>query len=186
MSPDNGGPDRPALRILRMRRDDPIACGLMPGTIQRLTAFCQRFDLDTDPGDLAEFCWRLFGAGDPRLGLWVAASADWTLRGHTLAMPEPFETRWKYTLIRQAEVDEKVNARAETHAVMQAVIAWTRDELHLDRIRLVTHRNMAAMARRWGATPYRHIMEIAIDKGKNAPAPESPVVGQGSSHKEES
>ena len=135
----------------------------MPALLDRMSLFCLDMDTETEPQDLVDLVRVLFISGDTRLGLW-AGVLDGTLVGHLLATPEPWGgTKWKYCLIRQAQVDCGIDNRAESKAVFSEVKAWTQ-KLGLSQINMLTHRSEASMARRWGFSPFKVYMKLDLAK----------------------
>ena len=149
--------------IIFCRRDYPISAAYMPYAIDRLMRFCTTYDTDTVPAELAEQAWRLYGAGDPRLGLWIGVEGGHVF-GHLLAQPEPFDRPqgpWQYVLIRQAEVDQHVNAISAAKTCFKQCEAWARS-FGVTRLVMLTHRNEESMTRKWGFQRYKVIMEKKI------------------------
>lgn len=147
-----------------MHRDFAPACAFLPQAIDRLAAFCVKYDTETKPDEIREQVWRMFGCGDYRLGLWVIVKDSKTVIGHLLAQPEPVSLErgpWQYVLIRQAESDKHENTLAATQAAMASVEEWTR-RLGLSRLMLLTHRRDDVMSRKWGFKYYKALMDKVI------------------------
>lgn len=151
--------------VLRVQRDTPISWAWFPFVLARIARFCEKFDTETEPLEMVDLVRNLFCNGDPRLGLWICI-ANQQIIGHTLAMPEPFGSEhWKYCLIREAEVDPGVDVRKETEDVFEDVKRWA-NSIGLSKIMMLTHRNSEAMARRWGFTKYKTVMEMNLDSAR--------------------
>lgn len=147
-----------------LHRDIAFASAILPQTIERMMAFCKKYDTDTKPEEIKEQAWRMFGCGDKRLGLWAMVKDMKTVVGHLMAQPEPWGLEngpWQYVLIRQAEIDKYENTLTQTPVVMASIEQWTRS-LGLSRIVFLTHRKGALMSRRWGFRHYKVIMEKHI------------------------
>jgi hypothetical protein len=152
------------MQWLFMRRDQALCWAYMPQVLQRVTSFLDRYDTDTPKHELWEQVSRMFAAGDRRLGLWIIADPNFNVVAHMLAQPEPvdkFDGPWSYVLIRQTEVDPRIDVRAESREVFAAVQQWTKS-LGVNRMLMLTHRDSAAMARRWGWSEYKTLMEKDI------------------------
>ena len=148
------------MEIYFMDRRNAITSAYMPQAIGRVIRFCERFDTDTKGPDLAHQLWMLYGSGDRRLGLWIVVK-DFVVIGHLLAHPEPIERPggpWDYVLIRQAEADPKIDTRAESVIVFDAVKTWATG-LGVPRLRMLTHRKADLMAKRWGFVEYKTLMQ---------------------------
>lgn len=156
--------------IVVLRRDQPLSWALMPQLLNRLMRFLDSYDTDTPKQELFEQVSRMFAAGDGRLGVWMIVDGSKVV-GHLLAQPEPVgyeQGPWQYVLIRQAEVDPKVDARALTKQVMALVEGWAQ-RLGTTKIYMLTHRNDAAMARRWGFTFFKHLMAKPVGQKSLGP-----------------
>lgn len=152
-----------APEILFVTRLDPIAASYMPLVVDRCLKFCRTYDTHTRLEGLYEQLWQMFGWGDIRLGMWIVVQ-DGKIVGHLFAQPEPIDgprENWQYVLIRQAEVDRKVTI--PTRHVMSLVEQWTQG-LGLNKLVMLTHRNGAAMARRWGFQQQRILMEKVLPR----------------------
>ena len=152
------------IETIRLQRDSAVAWAWMPLALDRIQRFCVEFDTDSLPWEMVEMVRVWFSMGDPRLGLWIAVREGQHLVGHILAHPEPAgASQWRYCLIRQAWVDPGVDLRREATGVFQAVDAWARS-LGLGELLIVTHRNQAAMARRWGFSADKVLMRRRVEK----------------------
>lgn len=147
-----------------VHREIPIASAIMPQVVDRIMAFCNKYDTDTKPDEVKEQVWRLFGCGDMRLGLWAVVKDNKTVVAHLFAQPEPVNVEngpWQYVLIRQAESDKGEDTRAETRVIMDSVEKWTR-RLGVQRLVMLTHRRDDVMSRRWGFKYFKALMEKHI------------------------
>lgn len=146
-----------------MRRDNPITAAFLPYAAVRCGRFCELFDTDTRPLDIMEQIWRMYAAGDTRLGLWIIVHEDQII-GHTMAQPEPIDAigKWSYVLIRQAQVDEHFDTRALVRQSMYEVEEWTKG-LGVNRLVMLTHRNAETMSRRWGFRNVKTLMEKNLE-----------------------
>lgn len=144
-------------QILRMHRDTPMCWNFIPQILDRVYRFCENMDTETYPHDAVDLVRGWFTFADPRLGLWIVHN-DQYIVGHLLATPEPWNAdKWKYCLIRQAEIDQGVDLRHECAPIFSQVEAWTKG-MGLSKIIILTHRNEDAMARKWKFRPYKALM----------------------------
>lgn len=151
--------------LVRFYRDDAVSCGLMPAMIKRIEKFCETYDTDTAPHEQEELVWGLFGRRDPQLGLWGVVNADYDIVGHLLATPEPLiitpipnPAPYRYTLIRQVEVDKGIRVGSIPYQAFREIRQWS-EQLGIHRIIGLTHRNWEPLARRWGLSKYKTLVE---------------------------
>ena len=156
------------IRLHFARRDQASAI-FMPQVVERLKRFCVAYDTDTTPAEIEDHAWRLFGAGDVRLGLWFITRGP-TVVGHLLAQPEPLLNErgpWSYVLIRQAEYDRKIDLRKECRIVHASVMDWTK-ALGAKQTTMITHRNPKAMARLYKYSYYKTVMIRPVEKDEES------------------
>ena len=150
------------MNIFRVHRDDPNVWAWMPSILDRIHAFCVKYDTETSPDDAVNIVRTWFSLNDPRLGLWGGVVDD-RLVAHIFATPEPSSSDvWRYILIRQAEIDEGIDAREESPVAMNWIKDWA-TSLGLKKIEMLTHRSAEAMSRRWGFTPYKSLMLLELE-----------------------
>ena len=149
------------LDVIRMQRDNAEAWRYMPQVLDRLYRFCGEMDTESSAPEVVDLVRAWFAVGDIRLGLWVGVM-DNVCIAHTFATPEPVGMdHWKYVLIRQAKVDPGIDMRDETKQTMLEVIEWTKS-LGLKQVNIVTHRDEAAMLRRWSFKNYKLLMRLDL------------------------
>jgi hypothetical protein len=161
--------------VIRMQRDDERTWALMPVVLDRIRAFCEAFETETLPAEAEEIVRVWFASGDHRLGLWVVVDAAGRAVGHLLAVPEISGDHYKSTLIRQAYIDAGVDLGPVSKLVFDEVAAWSR-QLGIHKVFIVTHREEATLARRWGFTPHKTIMVCHLPERITPPGMPGPRV----------
>lgn len=148
--------------VLRIERDNELAWAWLPSVLRRVHAFCIKMDTETLPQEAEDLVRAWFCIGDKRMCLYVILDQVKGLVGHMFATVEPAHLdHWRYVLIRQAEVDKKIDVRAETRQISAHLDDWARS-FGLDRIVMLTHRNEQVVAKRWGYVPYKTLMYRTI------------------------
>lgn len=150
------------IAVLRLHRDNPLSWGFVPYTLERIAAFCTKYDTDSTSNDAVDAVRAWFTSGDKRLGLWIAYDIhSFEILGHVWANPEPFHAdHWKYMLIRQ--VDAEGVTKPFARQIFNELKDWTKS-IGLSRIVILTHRSARAMTKRWGFKLYKSLMDISIE-----------------------
>ena len=151
-----------AYRILDVHRDVPEAWRWMPDLLTRIRNFCVATDPETDPREAEDFVRGAFCVGDLRQRVWLALGDG--IVGHLWATVEPYHAQaYRHVLIRQAEIDERINLGEFPTQVFAEVEKWTKG-LGLERLLMLTHRNPGAMERAWGFQKYKSVMVKALNR----------------------
>lgn len=151
------------VQIHRLDPNDSYSWALMPQVLWRVYTFCQEIDTETEPIEVVDLVKGWFFLGDPReMAIWLFLR-DTQVVGHLLITSEPFrQAKLRYTLIRQAKVDVGIAATEEAKQVFEQVKEWTKS-LGLNKILMLTHRNDAAMMRKWKFEPHKALMKLILD-----------------------
>jgi hypothetical protein len=151
--------------VYRMDRNNPVTAAFMPYVVARAMRFCTEFETETNPVSLGNHLWSFYASGDPRLGLWVVVT-EFTIVAHVLAQPEPMSldpNERSYILIRQAQVNPKVDARKHMEHIMHEIETWA-ETFGITRLMMCTHRKASVFSRRWGFREHKIIMEKNIGR----------------------
>jgi len=150
-------------QILRIHKDDPRSWGLMPWLFARIYKFSDTHDSTWTPNEMCTLVQNAFVWNSPFLGLWAAVNDDGMIGGHLLATAEPWgQDQLRYVLIRQAEVDRRLDVGDCVHQAFGLCETWAQS-LGLNKIMMVTHRNPKAFRRAWGFTQTKVVMEKNLD-----------------------
>ena len=150
-------------RLFRVRKHDPRCWGLMPWVFARVYKFTESHDTVVTPQEMCELVQNAFIADSPFLALWVVVSEQGDIVGHMLATAEPWGAEvLRYIMIRQAQVDPKVDIREQTAEAFQLCREWAKS-LGVNKLTMLTPRKAETFARRWGFTKVRTMMERKLD-----------------------
>lgn len=150
------------MEILQIRRDDPRASAYLPFAINRIKEFCVTYDTESLPDEQGELVWQLFASNNAQLGLWIVID-DYRIVGHLYATPEPLNPihGYRYVLIRQAEIDPKITLGTVARDVFSHCAEWAQ-QFGVSEMLALTHRNPAAMTRRWGGRHYKSLIKFDL------------------------
>lgn len=151
------------LEVHAVHRGDERGIIWLPATIERVMRFAEEFETDATPQQVADFVWQSIANRDPRVMLYIVVGSGRVV-GHLLAHVDPLgpaNPPASKVLIRQAQVDQGVDARAACQEAFSRLSVWSR-ALGMTTFSAVTHKAPAAMLRRWGFHHYKHILQREI------------------------
>ena len=120
--------------LMTLCQDRPICWNLMPQALQRIKAFCSKYDTNSNPEKLAQSVQVNFASGNDGVLIMVAVT-EWQVIGHLLVTMEEWLGR-KFATIIQYECDRESGIDTDIlKSALGIVEDWARKqgarELHI-------------------------------------------------------